>query len=257
MNLWRKSKSWFQDSFPSQKESFEPQDYLEREKNLVKTKYEQERALIEKQFHYDMLESKLRFEHELRRLKFEHVRLKAKSNREISNENLENDSGLTTNYGKLSKNDKASPVKTLVDNGLDGLEWDPINELRNYSNESETIQANSWETLSEISAGDCFEQSKFPESAYGSISTEIRRKSGEAERKIFKASDVERKIDELRHAIKHKLALEYDEKFQAERKFLYSVIDELEENVALLRKQKEDIVTIFEAQDERKELIDN
>ena len=259
MNLWRRSKSWFQESFPSQKENFEPQDYLEQEKQLLKAKYAQERAIIEKQFHYEMLEAKLRFENELRRLQDEHSRLKAKSRQE-SEEHCIEDS-------------KESPKKTLVnefrnsatknpaENGFDGLEWDPINELKSYTEE----ELSSWDPQSEISPNDSFEQdeqnkTESRDSAYGSISMELQRSSFtedgivQATMRRFKASEVERKIEQLRNNIRQEIARGYDEKFQAERKFLYSVIDELEENVALLRKQKEDIVTIFEA--EGKDTVD-
>jgi hypothetical protein len=262
MNLWRRSKSWFQDSFPSQKDHFEPQDYLEQEKQLVNAKYVQERALIEKQFHYEMLEAKLRFENELRRLHDEHSRLKAKNKCGIENKGLENGTGSPKKDGKVfTKDIKASPMKNHVENGLDALEWDPINELKSYTDETD----DSWEIQSEISPNDSPEREELhqPEcrdSAYGSISMELQRKSFIEEEAVpimlkrFKASDVERRIEQLRNNIRQEIVREYDEKFRAERKFLYSVIDELEENVALLRKQKEDIVTIFDGQG--KECVD-
>ena len=259
MNLWRKSKSWFQDSFPSQKENFEPQDYLEQEKHLLKAKYEQERAIIEKQFHYEMLEAKLRFENELRRLEDEHSRLKAKNKLEIEAKCLENGSESPAKDGKRVGNDLSqnSPAKNAVESGLDALEWDPVNELKSYTDND----VDSWEIQTEISHDD---ESQFGQeeeksfesrdSAYGSISTELQRKSVTdsevvSSMKKFKTSDVERKVDQLRTRIRQEIAREFEEKFLAERKFLYTVIDELEENVALLRKQKEDIVTIFEAQE--------
>ena len=254
MNLWRRSKSWFQDSFPTQKENFEPQDYLEQEKQLLKAKFEQERAIIEKQFHYEMLEAKLRYENELRRLLDEHSRLKTKNTDEIENKALENGTVSPERNGKIGTKDlKASPAKNLVENGLDGLEWDPINELKSYTDND---PADSWESQGEISPNDSFEEQNNAEcrdSAYGSITMELRRKSFTEEETVptmkrFKASDVERKVDQLRNNIRQEISREYNEKFLAERKFLYSVIDELEENVSLLRKQKEDIVTIFEAQ---------
>lgn len=255
MNLWRRSKSWFQDSFPAQKDNFAPQDYLEQEKQLLKTKYDQERAMIEKQFHYEMLEAKLRFENELSRLQDEHSRLKGKSKHEIENKGLENGTGSPIRDGKrFAKDVKASPVKNHVENGLDGLEWDPVNELYD---ENET---DSWEAHSEISPNGSFEQEdkladnpESRDSAYGSISMELQRKifteeEAVATMKQFNANEVERKVDQLRNNIRREIAREYEDKFREERTFLYSVIDELEENVSLLRKQKEDIVTIFEAQ---------
>ena len=256
MNLWRRSKSWFQESFPSQKEYFEPQDYLEQEKQLLNAKYVQERTLIEKQFYYEMLEAKLRFENELRRLQDEHSRLKAKNKCGIENKGLENGTESPKRDGKVFTNDiKASPVKNQVENGLDALEWDPINELKSYTDET----VDSWDAVSEISPNDSCEQDEQnnPESrdsAYGSISMELQRRSFTDDEvppsmlKRFKASDVEKKVEQIRSNIRLEIAREYDEKFRAERKFLYSVIDELEENVALLRKQKEDIVTIFDEQ---------
>ena len=255
MNLWRRSKSWFQESFPSQKEYFEPQEYLEQEKQLLNAKYVQERALIEKQFYYEMLEAKLRFENELRRLQAEHSRLKAKSKCGIENKGLENGTGSPKRDGKIFTNDtKASPVKNQVENGLDALEWDPINELKSYTDE----MVDSWDAVSEISPNDSCEQDEqnnleSRDSAYGSFSMELQRSFTEDEvppsmLKRFKPSDVEKKVEQIRSNIRQEIAREYDEKFRAERKFLYSVIDELEENVALLRKQKEDIVTIFDGQ---------
>lgn len=253
MNLWRRSKSWFQESFPSQKENFEPQDYLEQEKRLLNAKYEHERGLIEKQFHYEMLDAKLRFENELSRLQDEHCRLKAKNRNENDTIGVENDA--SSSVKASTKGFKTSPSKknAFVE---DGLEWDPINELKSYS-ENETLD--SWEVDQAISLSDSFvgeeiRNTEFRDSAYGSISMELQRKSFTEEEppptmKKFKASDVERRIEQLRASIRQEITREYDEKFREERKFLYSVIDELEENVALLRKQKEDIVTIFEAEE--------
>ena len=257
MNLWRKSKSWFQDSFPSPKGEFEPQDYLEQEKHLLKAKYERERAVIEKKFHYEVLEAKLRFEKELRRLEEEHSRLKAKNKQETEAKCFENGGESMTKDGNTVKNDftQSSPAKNIVENGLDALEWDPVNELKSYTDADDV---DSWEVADDDESQ--FEQDEGKnleisrDSAYGSISTELQRRSVTADEivssmKKFRTSDVERKIDQLRTVIRQEIAREYEEKFLAERKFLYTVIDELEENVALLRKQKEDIVTIFEAQE--------
>ena len=229
---------------------------MEQEKQLLNAKYVQERTLIEKQFYYEMLEAKLRFENELRRLQDEHSRLKAKNKCGIENKGLENGTGSPKRDGKVFTNDiKASPVKNLVENGLDALEWDPINELKSYTDEA----VDSWDAASEISPNDSCEQDEqnnieSRDSAYGSISMELQRGSFTEDEfppsmlKRFKASEVEKKVEQMRNNIRHEVAREYEEKFRAERKFLYSVIDELEENVTLLRKQKEDIVTIFDEQ---------
>lgn len=247
MNLWRRSKSWFQEGFSAQtKEIFEPQDFLRQEKEILNKKYERERKILSKHYYQQLLEAKLRFDMESRRLDDEHNQLKTDAARD-EKENCPED------FLTLAK-------KTMEN---DGLEWDPSDDLKSYSedevSDSWSLQTDLSRRSSSVLSRAQFDDIESCDSAYNSLSFELQKKilPDEGTRTIglgitsYQHTDVERKVEQLQLTIRQEVVKECEEKFRQERNFLYSIIDELEENVSLLRKQKEDIVTIFEAGDKR------
>lgn len=256
MNLWRRSKSWLQDTFPSQKENFEPRDYLEDEKRVLKYKFEKECSLIEKRFYLEMLDAKLHFEHDVKRLEEEHVKLKTKTSEDFEMNQYVNNK--TSGTSEIVVDVKNSPVKIIKEN--DCLEWDPINELTSYEEEESILEESSLcmqkdspqydkivsdESNLTIASRDTFNSILLQLDPKAFVDEDF--KAIHCVMKKFKTSDVQKSVDELKKKIEDDIAREYNEKFDVERKILCSVIDELEENVALLRKQKEDIVSIFES----------
>ena len=267
MNLWRRSKSWFQDGSSEQCSyvyAGQPEQCfcLEQEKEMLEKRHETERKMLGKEYHRQLLEAKSKFDLEARRLEEKNA---------LFNKNVTKDVAAAVdvpnnpNHVKLHSADfPALAKKDLMFEG-DGLEWDPSDDLRGY--DEDQIKDCSWEQQCEGSFhngdsallnGGQSEDVDLCDSAYSSresrLSMEFQGKSiVEEEGREFlndyqSYGDVHYRIEEARATVRQEVLQECEEKFRQERGFLYSIIDELEENVSLLRKQKEDIVTILEGE---------
>lgn len=263
MNLWRRSISWFQDGASEQSYADQPEPCFgfQQEKEMCEKRHETERKMLGKQYHRQLLEAKWKFDVEMRRLEERQSRSNKKGIEDVAAENAPKDTNhrkrhSTADFRSLAK-------KNLMFEG-DGLEWDPSDDLRSYNDDQ--IKDCSWELQCERSFrsdsvllnGGRSEDVESYDSAYSSresrMSTEFQGKFLLEDEVIglldgYQSSgDVERKVEQVRLNVRQEVLQECEEKFRQERSFLYSIIDELEENVSLLRKQKEDIVTIFEGE---------
>ena len=244
MNLWRWSKSWFQEDYLVQKGGHERQHCLQEQKGLLTRKYESEKDMLEKHHQQQLVEAKLRLKMEMRRLeeKCNHVE-QEDDEREFEKDRVD--------FLPLTK-------KNWIHES-DGLEWDPSDNLGSYGedeiNDSWDLQSNvSWRLLG--LTREQFDDVESCDSAYSSSSAELAKVFLSQENTLvtgYERSEEEWKVEQLRLAIRREVVEECEEKFRQERNFLYSIIDELEENVSLLRKQKEDIVKIFEFDRKRQE----
>ena len=226
MNLWRRSKSWFHDGFSVQKDVFDPQCYLDQEKELLEQKYARDKELLEQSYQKQLARLKERFDSEARHLREKHSHL--------------NDRGKSSSSTRHRPDSIPITAKHFPVEG-DGLEWDPSDELKSYS---EDEASDSWDVQSNDSQSslnwETPEESETPDSAYSSLSSFAGPSFGHAQ------NDMEHKFELVRAGVRLEVVKECEEKFRQERKFFYSIIDELEESVSLLRKRKEDIVSILE-----------
>ena len=229
---------------------------------MLEKRHETERKMLGKEYHKQLFEAKSKFDLEMRRLEEKHARLNKNGIKDVAAaDNVPNG----PNHVKRHSMDFPSLAKKDLMFEGDGLEWDPSDDLRSYNEDQ--IKDCSWELQCESSShrdsallnGGQSEDVDLCDSAYSSresqLSMEFQGKSlieEEEGRELLNdyqsCGNVERKVEQVRSRVRQEVLQECEEKFRQERSFLYSIIDELEENVSLLRKQKEDIVTILEGE---------